>query len=223
VITRIGEELWAVDAPFRVIGVHLGARMTVARLPGNRLWLHSPVPIDEAAREALDELGTVEHVVAPSKVHHLFVQSLMEAYPNAKLHGAPGLASKRKDLTFASTLTSDVSAWSDTLDELLVAGAPLMNEVLFLHRPSRSLIVTDVAFNIASADRWWTRTYLRMMGAYGGFGQSRMVKFCVTNRQEVRASIDRALDWDFDRVVVTHGSVLESRGKDALRRVFDWL
>jgi hypothetical protein len=208
VITAIGEELWAVDSPFRVIGVHLGARMTVARLSGNRLWLHSPVTVDDAARAELEKLGSVAHVVAPSKVHHLFVKPLIDSHPNAKLHGAPGLAAKRRDLAFTATLADgSPSPWSDS----------------FLHRPSRSLIVTDVAFNIASAEHWWTRTYLRMMGAYGGFGQSKMVRLCVTDRAKVRASIDRVLDWNFDRVVVTHGAVLESGGKDALRRVFAWL
>lgn len=222
-IQPIAEELWAVESPFRVIGVNLGSRMTVVRLPGGRLWLHSPVALDGASRAALEALGTPSYVVAPSKVHHLFVKPLLEAYPNATLHGAPGLASKRKDLSFHGELANGVSEWSSELDEQLVEGAPLMNEVLFFHRASRSLVVTDVAFNIPSAEQWWTRTYLRAMGAYGGFGQSKMVKLCVRDRAKVRASIDRVLEWDFDRIVMTHGRVLETGGKHALRQVFAWL
>jgi hypothetical protein len=223
VIAQIAEELWAVESPFRVIGVNLGSRMTVARLPGGRLWLHSPVALDDASRAALEAVGTPSYVVAPSKVHHLFVKPLLEAYPNAKLYGAPGLASKRKDLSFHGELASGISEWSSDLDEQLVEGAPLMNEVLFFHRASRSLVVTDVAFNIPSAEHWWTRTYLRAMGAYGGFGQSKMVKLCVRDRAKVRASVERALEWDFDRIVMTHGMVLETGGKHALSQVFAWL
>lgn len=222
-IASIAEDLWGVEVPFRVAGIRLGARMTVVRLSDGRLWLHSPVSIDDALRAEIDALGSVAHLIAPSKVHHLFVPKLASIYPNAALWGAPGLADKRKDISFHGELGETAPEWESEIEQLLVEGAPLMNEVLFFHRPSRSLIVTDIAFNIASAEHWWTRSYLRMMGVYGGFGQSRMVKLCARDRAAIKKSIDRALDWDFDRVVVTHGAVLESGGKDALRSLFAWL
>jgi hypothetical protein len=31
------------------------------------------------------------------------------------------------------------------------------------------------------------------------------------------------LAWDFDRIVVCHGQVLPSGGKEALTRAYDWL
>jgi hypothetical protein len=223
VITPIAEDLWVLDAPFRVIGVELGARMTVARLPGGRLWLHSPVPLGEQDRAALGALGRVEYVVAPSKVHHLFVGPLLELHPAARSFGAPGLAQKRPALRLDAELDDRAPAeWADEIEQLLLRGAPLMNEVFFYHRRSRSLIVTDAAFNIGSSDHFWTRSYLTLMGAYGGFSQSNMVWLCVRDRALVRASIERALDWDFERIIMSHGAVLESGGKDALRAAFEW-
>jgi hypothetical protein len=44
----------------------IGARMTVVKLSGGGL-----VRLDEGNRTALDELGPVRFVVAPSRVHHL--------------------------------------------------------------------------------------------------------------------------------------------------------
>ncbi|MCH7600214.1 MAG: DUF4336 domain-containing protein, partial [Myxococcales bacterium] len=35
--------------------------------------------------------------------------------------------------------------------------------------------------------------------------------------------IDRILEWDFDRVTVTHGQVLESGGRAKLEQAFAWL
>ena len=39
----------------------------------------------------------------------------------------------------------------------------------------------------------------------------------------MRASVDRILGWHFDRVVVTHGDVIESGGRERLRAAFEWL
>jgi hypothetical protein len=223
-VSPIADDLWAFVWPFRVAGIRLGARMTIVRLPGGRLWIHSPVPMEAADREALDRLGSVRYVVAPSKVHHLFVLPLLEAYPNARLFVAPGLSVKRPELPVHAELGDQPpSEWEGELEQALLRGAPLMNELFFFHPRSRTLIVTDAAFNIASSDHLWTRLYLRMMGAYGGFAQSKMVRLCVRDRAAVRESIERVLEWDFDRVVVTHGALLETGGKAAVRAAFAWL
>jgi hypothetical protein len=39
----------------------------------------------------------------------------------------------------------------------------------------------------------------------------------------MRASLDRILAWDFDRVTVAHGEILETGGHAALRTSFAWL
>ena len=38
-----------------------------------------------------------------------------------------------------------------------------------------------------------------------------------------RAPVDRVLTWDFDRVIMAHGEVLESGGREAMRTAFAWL
>jgi hypothetical protein len=35
--------------------------------------------------------------------------------------------------------------------------------------------------------------------------------------------MERILAWDFDRVIVAHGDVLDRSGQDALRRGYAWL
>jgi len=223
-LSTVADDLWVVDRPFKVIGVWLGTRMTVVRLPDGRLLLHSTVKLDDELRAEIDALGPVAFIVAPNKVHHLFVGDYVAAYPDAQLFGAPGLAKKRKDLPFAGELSPEPQPeWRDVLEQNLLEGAPLMNEVDFLHKPSRTLLVTDLAFNISASPHWWTRRYLRMMGAWGGFGQSKMVHWSVRDRAAARASVDRILAWDFDRVIVTHGDVLDSGGKAELDRVCGWM
>ena len=62
---------------------------------------------------------------------------------------APGVEAKRPDLEIRAVLgESPLAGWSDVLDQTLVAGFPMTNEVVFFHRPSRTLIASDLVFNI---------------------------------------------------------------------------
>jgi len=56
-----------------------------------------------------------------------------------------------------------------------------------------------------------------------GFGPNAVVRMTIRDRAALRASMDRILAWDFDRVTVTHGEVLESGGREALARAYAWL
>lgn len=222
----LDEGIWAIDHPLRLAGfLQLGARTTVVRLASGGLWLHSPGPLSEEQRRAIAALGPVEAVVAPSKVHFFYVAETLRAFPEARLHAAPGLAEKRKELRVDEVLAEEPPAeWAADLDQTLVRGAPYLNEVVFLHRPSRSLLLTDLAFHVRHSESAATRAFLRMVGAYGRLALSRSVRLMVRDRRAFRASLERILAWDFDRVVVTHGEVLETGGSAALRSAWaHWL
>lgn len=220
----LAEGIWVFDRPFSVYGLAVGTRMTAVRLPGGGLFVHSPVELDPPTRRELDELGPVRHVVAPNKVHHLFAGPYAEAHPQAELHAAPGLAEKRRDLAFHHVLADDPpGAWKDELDQLVFRGMPYLNEVAFLHRRSRTLLLTDLAMNPVETSSLITRLWFRAMGVHGRFGVSRLVKSLVRDRAAARESLERILAWDFERVVVSHGVVLQRHGQRLLREAFDWL
>jgi hypothetical protein len=83
--------------------------------------------------------------------------------------------------------------------------------------------LTDVAFNMQRSDSLLTQIFMRLNGAWQKLGPSRLMRSMIKDRKAVREAIDQILLLDFDRVVVTHGDVLETRGKEALARGFDWL
>jgi hypothetical protein len=43
------------------------------------------------------------------------------------------------------------------------------------------------------------------------------------DRKACRASADRILAWDFERITVTHGEVVERGGREAFRSGFSFL
>jgi hypothetical protein len=203
----------------------IGTRMTVVRLSDGRLWLHSPVKIDEHLTRELETLGRVAYIVAPNKVHHLMLGGWVERYPEAELHGAPGLAKKRTDLSFRGMLGDQApEAWRDDLQQIFLEGAPIVHETVFVHAKSSTLIVTDLVFNVGQADDVWTRVTLGgMLGATGGVRMSRTIKFSVRDRARFKQSVDRVLEHDFQRVTVTHGDVIRTDAKDSLRAAAAWL
>ncbi len=223
-LEQLDDDLWVATRPLRLVVGDVGARMTVVRLPGGDLLVHSPVPLDAPTRAALDVLGPVRWVVGPSKVHHFSLPEYAAAYPDARLLAAPGLAEKRPDLTFAHVLHDDVALPFDAaLPRTLFAGAPLMNEVVFLHRPSRTLILTDLAFHLPPGARNEARLFHWLVGATGRFGPHRIVRLGIRDRAAAARSRDAILAWDFDRVVLSHGAVLTTGGKDAFHRSFAFL
>jgi hypothetical protein len=223
-LTALGPELWTVARPQRFYGLEVGTRMNVARLADGSLLLHSPVSLDAALRRALDALGPVRYAVAPNRVHHLHAGEVARAYPGARLWVAPGLERKRPDLVFEAVLGDEApSPWRGQVDQVFFRGRPYENEVVFCHRASRTLLLCDLAFHFGPSTHPVTRLLMRLIRSYGRFGPSRLDPLLIRDRRAARASLERILDWDFDRVVVAHGDVLERGGKEALRSGYAWL
>jgi hypothetical protein len=84
-------------------------------------------------------------------------------------------------------------------------------------------VLSDLVFNIGAESPPLTRIAFRLIGGYGHFGTTFVEKMLVRDRVAARASLERILGWDFDRVVMAHGVVLESGGREALRRGYAWL
>ena len=223
-IRALAEDLWVVERPLRFALVEVGARMTAVRLKSGALWLHSPVALDAELKPQLESLGSPRFAVAPNRFHHLFAGDYPTAYPELELWVAPGLPEKRKDLSGARLLGDVAPAgWAGEIDQVFFAGLPFANEVAFFHRASRTLMLCDLAFNVGRDSPPATRLAFRLAGAYERFGPTRLERILMRDRAAACAALERILAWDFDRVIVSHGQVLESGGPAALRAGYEWL
>jgi hypothetical protein len=62
---------------------------------------------------------------------------------------------------------------------------------------------------------------MRANRAYGRFGPSRIfTSFVIDDRDAFLGSIDALLEHDFDRVIMSHGRILATGGKSAIRDAF---
>lgn len=223
-LSELDTDIWIAERRQRFYGLEVGTRMTVIRLADGSLLLHSPVRLDNKLRRALDAIGRVRFVIAPNRVHHLYAGKVAESYPEARLWIAPGLERKRPDLKYVAILDDKAPMeWRGQVDQTFFRGRPYENEVVFCHRVSRTLIICDLAFNIGPRAAPPTRFLMRLIRSYGSFGPSKLDPWLIRDRSAARKSLERILSWDFDRVIVAHGDVLERGGHDALQRGYSWL
>lgn len=205
-----------VEAPQRFYGLEVGARMSVLELDGG-LLVCSPVALDPAA---LAPLGTPRWVLAPNLLHHLYVGPWAAA--GLEAWAAPGLPDKRPDVGFHGVVTPDDRPFGDDVWLLPLQCMPLTNEVVVLHRPSRTLIVTDLVFNIPSTAPWLTRAAMRCLCGYPGC-RTTLVERVGMRRDVARRELDTLAGWEFDRLIMAHGDIIETGGKAALLDAFRWL
>lgn len=200
-------DLWSTHHTFKARGLPISSRMTVVRLAGGRLWLHSPVPVSLSLRQELAKLGEVGWLVAPSRAHDLFVRQASEIFPQAEVWVAPGLSGAPTVPRRARTLDANgMAQWTPALDGALVEGMPAVNETLWFHRPSGSLIVTDLLQWWRGPLPWQAWAWAHAMGVRRQMGVSRMFRWFVQDRDAFRRSLTGLSAWPVRRVLTCHNS-----------------
>lgn len=113
------------------------------------------------------------------------------------------------------------SAWADQIDQLL-ADSGFHREVVFFHRASRTLILTDLIENFEPEKMpWWSRPLLKIGGVCDPDGRmSRDMAASFRRKPEhVQEVIRSMLAWNPERVIMAHGRWYEKDGR-AERSVF---
>lgn len=210
---RHAEGIFTVDHEVRMPGgVPFPARMTIVGLGDGSLALVSPVAITDGLAEELSALGEVSHVLQPNRLHGLFLASAAERYPRARVVRAEELAA----------VVESTPVLRDVLAARAIEGVPKIEESVLYHPASRSLVVTDLVFNIVRPPSWKTSLLLWMTGTRGRLAQSRVWRWSARDRNAFRASVSAVSGFGFDRLIVAHGECIESGAYERLASVFGW-
>lgn len=215
-LRELSDGVHVVERPQRFWGIELGARMTVLELEGG-LLVHSPLDLDSST---VAHLGTLRWALAPNKFHHLYVGRWVSA--GAEAWATESLLAKRPDVPFAGVVARGSAPFGGDVALFPLTCLPFVDEVVVLHRPSRTLLVADLVFNLDATAPWLTRAAMRCALGYPGASAS-VIERTLMRRDVARREIAELLDQDFDRLIVAHGDVIEMGGKDALARAYAWL
>ncbi|MBD2465710.1 DUF4336 domain-containing protein [Oscillatoria sp. FACHB-1407] len=229
-LRAIAPDLWVAEQPLKYFGLEVGTRMTVIRLNQDRLVIIAPIQLQDDMIDQINQLGNVSDIIAPNLYHHLFLNQCKQRYPNATLWATSGLQDKCPDLWIDQVLSDHTIKSFNGLEAAQVAGfntfdikgyMPL-NEWVFFHAKSRTLIITDLAFHFDRQSSPSAQLISKVLGGYQQLRPSLLEKIATRDKEQVRQSLQPILAWDFERVIMAHGSIIEQDGKRLFQRGYEW-
>lgn len=230
-LRKIDHNLWVAEQEQKFMGLEVGTRMTVVRLSNKSILLISPIRIDVKLKQQLDELGEVKYLIAPNLFHYSYIAECQKIYADAQTISPPGLTNKNPDLKIDIVFTEDAIAFNSELEYLHLAGFQIFvvpkiraaNEIVFYHPQTKTLIITDSAFNLDNSFPIATQIVGRLMGSYQVLKPSWLEKVAIKNPQLLQQSISQVMTWDFKRVFMAHGKIVEDNAKEQLAAGYQWL
>jgi hypothetical protein len=226
-LIAFAEDLYLADGP--VVSFHgfpYPTRMAVARLSSGGTWVWSPIALTPELSAAVEAIGPVRFIVTPNKLHHLFLAEWSRRWPDARVWAPPGLARKETRLRFDGELgdASD-SAWGSDIDQVVFRGSPAMEEVVFFHRASRTVIFGDLIqrFPEQAASGWkgWVMRLCGLVGPRGSTPPDWRLSFL--RHGPARAARRTVLEWRPERLVIAHGECATSGATGIVAAALRWM
>lgn len=227
-LKQFSPKIWIYDGEsVQWYGMPYTTRMTVIELPNNKLWVHSPSKISNSLLADLAALGSPHYLVSPNKLHHLYLEEWKALFPQACLYAPPGLVKKRTDIFFDHELADRPEAgWAEDIDQVIFRGSPIMEEVVFFHKPSGTLILTDLVENFPENYFSGIKSIIaRMTGIVSPDGKTPLdwrLSFLM-GKSKARDSFSRLLAWNPKKIIIAHGECIEQNAVQFLKKSFGWL
>ena len=226
-LQAFAQNIFILDGPpVRPFGVAFPTRMIIAKLEDGSLWVNSPVTVAHTVLERIRQLGIVRHLVAPTRLHVWRLEEWHALFPEAALWAPPQIPRQFKNLPFAGVLTNEPPrVWADDFDQLVFRGNLFIEEVYFRHKRSRTVVFGDFIQNHPlSEGRPLFNALVKMARIqYPDGGVPIDIRLSFTNRKAGRESLERLLAWDFDKLILAHGSCVREDAKAFVQRAFQWL
>lgn len=217
--------IWIKEYPVHYAGTDFNSRMTVIRLSHGDLMVHSPCKIDDVTKDAIEQLGNVKFIVAPGYYHYFFIASAQSAFPDAETFICPGIERKKPSIQFDWFLGNRPDErWKNDFDQVLIRGNNLIWEVAFFHKPTRTLLLvdlienfTDQTKNVSLTLKLWWKLVFRMWDRPRPAPEYQLGW---RDKQAASRSLKQILNWDFERIILAHGVLIEKDAKLVVRQAW---
>lgn len=227
-LQKIDDDIWIYDgSTVSWYGMPYTTRMTIVRLQNGEIWIHSPEQIVDGLLAEIQTLGEIKYLISPNKIHHLFIQDWIQLLPNAMAFSAPGLIEKRTDVTFYGELSDQPeNQWNEDIDQLIFKGSKAMDEVVFFHKKSSTLILTDLIENFHPDHfKGVKKTIANLTGIVSPNGKMPIdwrLTF-IFGKKQARKSLNRMISWNPNKIIISHGEYIDKDAVPFLKKSFSWL
>lgn len=231
----IADNLWIADGgvvrmAMGCLRVPFSTRMTVIRLKNGGIWCHSPIAPSEALFSQMNALGDVQYLISPNCIHYAYIAAWKRRYPRATAWASPNVreraAAQKISVTFDQDLGNAApSEWADEISQHIFQGSRLMQEVVFFHHASKTLILTDLIENFETQRMgiFWG-TLARLAGNAAPDGKAPIdLRAAFTDRAAARESYAHIAAWRPEKILLAHGSCYFENGLAELERAFRWV
>ena len=156
----------------------------------------------------------VDCLIAPTAFHDTFFAEAVSSYPNAERLVSAAFPSGAAET--AEIISSWPDAWKETLIPFAIDGMPKIQETVFFDKETSTLLVSDLFFNFDESWDLWTKTFMRMVGAFGAPRMSRLFRMCIKDKQAFKKSMEPLLDLPVENILPSHGRVVLGGGRSVL-------
>ncbi|MEG4087924.1 DUF4336 domain-containing protein [Microcoleus sp. Pol12B4] len=235
-LKQVDEDIWIVDGSIVQMAMYgalvpFPTRMTIVRLSTGDLWCHSPTELTPELKAQIDSLGSLRHLISPNKIHYAHIGAWTNAYSEAIAWASPGVRDRAAQQKIAVDFDVDLEdepppQWVADLDQLIFRGGRFMEEVVFFHRKSATLILADLIENFelnkVSQQLHWLLKLGGVADPDGKLPLDLRMTF-IGRKEQARSCLQRILQWNPEKVILSHGRWYENNGTAELRRAFRWL
>ncbi|CAB9504031.1 expressed unknown protein [Seminavis robusta] len=236
--------LWLVEGPVvSFYGFPYPTRMAVISIPDSSMdtstevskcsWIWSPISLDdELASEVERTAGPVKHIVSPNCIHWLFMKEWQDRFPQAKMYASPCLQEREcaAGLKFEPVESFDEPhpSYAAEIDQTVFDGG-WPKEVVFFHKPSKTVIFTDLIQRQPIESLTGIKGWIMKMDGVGGENGStprewRLLFRLGRKRDKARQTLDHILlDWKPEKLVIAHGQCEQSNAAAVVESCLHWI
>ena len=217
-MNHIAAHLCVLRYPLRLLGFQIGRTVSVIRLASGKLIIHSTAPFSASDLAEIRGLGEIGWLIDVSLFHDSLAKEGRAALPDVPYLAPEGFTKVSGVAT--DRLSPPPAAWGSELEVLEIAGMPRVREHVMFHRLSATLIVADLVFNFGRSASIWTRLFARhVMRLKNLIGISPFFRMMIRDRAAFQSSVQAMMEWDFDRIIVAHGGIIDRGGKQRLHEI----
>ncbi|HZL18275.1 MAG TPA: hypothetical protein VFG23_11065, partial [Polyangia bacterium] len=188
--------------------------MTIARLGGDRLVLHSAIILDDDGMTKLEALGTPAYLIVPNGFHRKDAPAYKRRYPGLTVLGPRGARDKIEKVIPLDGTLEDFPKDHAIRFEALQGIGDVEAALVVRSADGITLVLGDVVFNMDRKRDPLGFLFTTLMGSAPGPRISRLFKTLVKDRAALRRDLERlAALPGLTRLIVAHEKL--ARGAEA--------